>query len=170
MHSLYWRIFLAFWVALALILVGTVTVAVNATAHRTDRPWIQRGQLYAQAARAFESGGPAALRSWLQALPAEPLGRTYVVEPAGRELLGRPLPPSLTGSSATAAAPGGGTQAGSSAGAIVPRGGALVLVAPGGSTYHVLVGPVHDRPHLFGERSEERRVGEEGRSRWSPDH
>ena len=39
MHSLYWRIFLAFWVALALILVGTLTVAVNATAHRTDRPW-----------------------------------------------------------------------------------------------------------------------------------
>src|SRR5256885_7122949 len=49
----------------------------------------QRGQLYAQAARAFESGGPAALRSWLQSLPAEPLGRTFVVEPAGRELLGR---------------------------------------------------------------------------------
>ncbi|TLY54960.1 MAG: HAMP domain-containing protein [Gammaproteobacteria bacterium] len=151
MHSLYWRIFLAFWVALALILVGTVTVAVNATAHRTDRPWVQRGQLYAQAARAFESGGPAALRSWLQSLPAEPLGRTFVVEPAGRELLGRPLPPFLRGSSATAAAPGGGTQAGSSAGAIAPRGGALVLVAPGGSTYHVVIGPVHDRPHLFGE-------------------
>ena len=151
MHSLYWRIFLAFWVALALILVGTVTVAVNATAHRTDRPWIQRGQLYAQAARAFESGGPAALRSWLQSLPAEPLGRTFVVEPAGRELLGRPLPPFLRGSSATAAAPGGGTQAGSSAGAIAPRGGALVLVAPGGSTYHVVIGPVHDRPRLFGE-------------------
>jgi hypothetical protein len=30
MHSLYWRIFLTFWLALALILVGTVTVAVNA--------------------------------------------------------------------------------------------------------------------------------------------
>ena len=151
MHSLYWRIFLAFWVALALILVGTVTVAVNATAHRTDRPSVQRGQLYAQAARAFESGGPAALRSWLQSLPAEPLGRTFVVEPAGRELLGRPLPPFLRGSSATAAGPGGGTQAGSSAGAIAPRGGALVLVAPGGSTYHVVIGPVHDRPRLFGE-------------------
>src|SRR5882762_3053876 len=93
MHSLYWRIFLAFWVALALILVGTVTVAVSATAHRTDRPWVQRGQLYAQAARAFESGGPEALKSWLQSLPAEPLGRTFVVEPAGRELLVRPLPP-----------------------------------------------------------------------------
>ena len=72
MHSLYWRIFLAFWVALALILVGTVTVAVNATAHRSERPWVQRGQLYAQAARAFESGGPEALKGWLQGLPVEP--------------------------------------------------------------------------------------------------
>ena len=139
MHSLYWRIFLAFWVALALILVGTVTVAVNATAHRTDRPWVQRGQLYAQAARAFESGGPAALRSWLQSLPAEPFGRTFVVEPGGRELLGRPLPPSLSSARDTAA------------GAIAPIGGALVLVAAGGSTYHVVIGPVRGSPRLFGE-------------------
>jgi two-component system OmpR family sensor kinase/two-component system sensor histidine kinase CpxA len=123
MHSLYWRIFLAFWVALALILVGTVTVAVNATAHRTDRPWVQRGQLYAQAARAFESGGPEALKSWLQSLPAEPFGRTFVVEPGGRELLGRPLPSSLRGSRDTATAPGGGAPAGTSAGAIAPVGG-----------------------------------------------
>ena len=143
MHSLYWRIFFAFWVALALILVGTVTVAVNATAHRTDRPWVQRGQLYAQAARAFESGGPEALRSWLESLPAEPFGRTFVVEPGGRELLGRPLPPSLSGSRDAAAASGGG--------AIAPIGGALVLVAAGGSTYHVVIGPVRGSPRLFGE-------------------
>src|SRR6266853_1926308 len=128
--------------ALALILVGTVTVAVNATAHRTDRPWVQRGQLYAQAARAFESGGPEALRSWLQSLPAEPFGRTFVVEPAGRERLGRPLPPPLSGSRDTAAASGG---------AIAPIGGALVLVAAGGSTYHVVIGPVHASPRLLGE-------------------
>ena len=151
MHSRYWRIFLAFWVALALILVGTLTVAVNATAHRTDRPWVQRGQLYAQAARAFESGGPEALRRWLQSLPAEPLGRTFVVEPAGRELLGRPLPLPLSGSRDAAAARGGVAQAGTSAGAIAPIGGALVLVAAGGSTYHVVVGPVRDGPRLFGE-------------------
>src|SRR5882762_1441085 len=151
MHSLYWRIFLAFWVALALILVGTVTVAVSATAHRTDRPWVQRGQLYAQAARAFESGGPEALKSWLQSLPAEPLGRTFVVEPAGRELLGRPLPLSLSGARDAAAAPGGGAQAGTSAGAIAPIGGALVLLAAGGGTYHVVIGPVRGSPRLFGE-------------------
>jgi two-component system sensor histidine kinase CpxA len=146
MHSLYWRIFLSFWAALALILVGTVTVAVNATAHRTDRPWIQRSQLYAQAARAFESGGAPALESWLQSLPADPFGRTFIVGPDGREMLGRPLPHSLSAPSESA---GGNSTAVS--GAIAPIGGALVLVAPGGGSYHVVVGPVRDSPRLFGE-------------------
>jgi len=151
MHSLYWRIFLAFWAALALILVGTVTVAVNATAHRTDRPWVQRGQLYAQAARAFESGGPEALESWLKLLAPEPFSRTFVVEPGGREMLGRPLPPSLSGTGAGSSGGSSGPRGGSAAGPIAPIGGALVLVAPGGSAYHVVIGPVRDSPRLFGE-------------------
>ena len=149
MHSLYWRIFLAFWAALALILVGTVTVAVNATAHRTDRPWVQRSQLYAQAARAFESGGAPALQSWLQSLPAEPFSRTFVVGPDGHEMLSRPLPRLLSASSDSAT--GAGEHSGASGGAIAPIGGALVLVAPGGGSYHVVVGPVRDSPRLFGE-------------------
>jgi two-component system, OmpR family, sensor kinase len=149
MHSLYWRIFLAFWAALALILVGTVTVAVNATAHRSERPWVQRSQLYAQAARAFESGGAAALERWLQALPADPFGRTFIIGPDGREMLDRPLPPLLSASTHTdLAAASTGSGAG---GGIAPIGGALVLVAPGGVTYHVVVGPVRDSPRLFGE-------------------
>ena len=149
MHSLYWRIFLAFWVALALILIGTVTVAVNATSHRTERPWIQRGQMYGQAARAFEAGGVDALGAWLKALPAEPFARTFIIDPDGREMLARPLPPLLLHPSASApAAPG---QAAPAEGVIAPVGGALVLVGPGGSTYHVVVGPVRDSPRLFGE-------------------
>ena len=149
MHSLYWRIFLAFWAALALILVGTVTVAVNATAHRSDRPWIQRSQLFAQAARAFESGGPAALQGWLQSLPTDPFGRTFIIGPEGREMLGRPLPHSLSAPSNTNLA--AGASVGALGGAIAPIGGALVLVAPDGATYHVVVGPVRDSPRLFGE-------------------
>ncbi|HEV8018310.1 MAG TPA: ATP-binding protein [Steroidobacteraceae bacterium] len=148
MHSLYWRIFMAFWAALALILVGTVTVAVNATAHRTDRPWVQRGQLYAQAARAFEGGGPDALKGWLQSLASEPFGRTFVVGPDGREMLGRPLPPTLT--AAAGGALTGGAH-GATPGAIAPIGGALVLVTAAGGTYHVVIGPVRDSPRLFGE-------------------
>jgi two-component system, OmpR family, sensor histidine kinase CpxA len=144
MHSLYWRIFLAFWVALALILVGTVTVAVNATAHRTERPWVQRAQLYAQAAHAFESGGAPALKNWLHTLSPEPFGRTFVIDPAGREVLGRALPATITTDPS-------GREGEQPSDPIAPVGGALVLVAPGGSTYHVVVGPVRDTPRLFGE-------------------
>src|SRR5882672_7023717 len=57
-------------------------------------------------------------------------------------LLGRPLPPPLSGS---------GDAASASGGAIAPIGGALVLVAAGGSTYHVVIGPVRASPRLFGE-------------------
>jgi signal transduction histidine kinase len=149
MHSLYWRIFLTFWLALALILVGTVTVAVNVAAQRrADSPWVQRGQLYAQAARAFEAGGPAALKSWLEGLgTSEPFGRTFIVEPSGREILGRPLPRFLRG-------PGDGGDPNSASfrsAPIAPIGGALVLVGANGETYHVVVGPVRQSPRLFGE-------------------
>jgi two-component system, OmpR family, sensor kinase len=141
MHSLYWRIFLTFWLALALILVGTVTVAFNAAAqHRAESPWVQRGQLYAQAARAFEGGGPVALRNWLDALQnSEPFSRTFVIEPSGKEMLGRPLPKFLrpTGDNGSPL--------------IAPIGGALVLVSANGDTYHVVVGPLRQSPRLFGE-------------------
>lgn len=147
MHSLYWRIFLAFWAALALILVGTVTVAVNAGGlHRLDRPWVQRAELYAQAARAYESGGPAALRNWLAGLaPAEALARTFVIGPDGQDLLRRAVPRLLYG-------PPGASGAGLAAQVrVAPIGGALVLMAPGGGSYHVIVGPLRDHPRLFGE-------------------
>src|SRR5579863_77313 len=147
MHSLYWRIFLAFWAALALILVGTVTVAVNATAHRTDRPWVQRGQLFGQAARAFESGGPQALQSWLESLDKDPFSRTFVVDPGGRDVLGRPLPQALGGTADGSSS----IKKGATPGSIAPLGGALVLVGADGRTWHVVIGPVRDSPRLFGE-------------------
>ena len=146
MHSLYWRIFLTFWLALALILVGTVTVAVNVAAQRrAESPWWQRGQVYAQAARAFESGGPGALKSWLEGVaPDDMFNRTFVVLPSGREMLGRPLPPFLRGPNDTG-------DPNSSSALISPVGGALVLVGANGDTYHVLVGPIRATPRLFGE-------------------
>jgi two-component system sensor histidine kinase CpxA len=148
MHSLYWRIFLAFWLALALILVGTVTVAVNVSAqHRPESPWVQRGQLFAQAARAFEAAGPDGLKSWLESLEtSESLNRTFVVEPSGKEMLERPLPAFLRGPGVKA-----DPDSASSAGPISPVGGMLVLVGANGAAYHVLVGPLRSSPRLFGE-------------------
>jgi len=149
MHSLYWRIFLTFWLTLALILIGTVTVALNVAAqHRADSPWVQRGQMYAQAARAFESGGPKALRDWLEGLgTSEVFNRTFVIEPSGKEMLGRPLPPFLRGPGDS----GGSNNAAASSALIAPVGGALVLVGADGATYHVVVGPLRQSPRLFGE-------------------
>jgi len=150
MHSLYWRIFRSFWLAIVLILVGTVTVAVSAAIQRRDElPWVQRGQLFAQAADAFENGGPPALRDWLDSMAPDPaFKRTFVIGPNGRDLLDRPLPHHLLVPVV------GRTKLGQKtvrSGAIAPVGGALVLMTPDGRTYHVIVGPVHEHPLLFGE-------------------
>jgi two-component system sensor histidine kinase CpxA len=144
MRSLYWRIFLAFWLALALILVGTVSVAVNvAMSIRNERPWVQRGTLYAQAARAFEAGGPGGLRAWADSLQGtEPARRIYIVKPDGHDMLGRTLPAALTALL---------ERRPSTRVPIAPIGGALVLVGADGAIYHVLVAPVQADPRLFGE-------------------
>ena len=150
MHSLYWRIFRSFWLAIVLILVGTVIVAVSAAIQRRDEePWVQRGELFAQADVAFENGGADGLRDWLDDITDNPtFKRTYVVGPNGKDMLNRPLPHYILAPLV------GRTRLGKKtvrSGAIAPVGGALVLVSPDGSTYHVIVGPLHEHPLLFGE-------------------
>ncbi len=146
MHSLYWRIFLAFWLALALILVGTVTVAVNvAIQKRSERPWVQREQLYMQAEQAFRTGGPDSLKAWLKGMHAdEPFNRTFIVDPSGQELLHRPLPGFLRSPHDSPSQPDRTTAP------IAPIGGALVLSGPTG-VYHVIVGPLALKQRLFGD-------------------
>lgn len=148
MNSLYWRIFLAFWVALALILIGTVTVAVNGELQRRfSQPWVKRAELYAQATQAFEAGGPVGLRKWLTALrPKELLANTFVVGGDGLELLGRSVPDYLRDPP--------GQFAIASSTTLLPTvraaTGPLVLVGAGGEAFHVIVGPLRAGPHLFG--------------------
>jgi signal transduction histidine kinase len=150
MISLYWRIFLAFWLALALILVGTVTVVVNGEQQRRfSQAWIQRAELYAQATQAFESGGGDALRDWLKALrPADLSALTFVVDGSGKEMLGRSIPDYLHDSPDRIAA---AKHTPLLHPTIRSVGGPLVLVGPDGRTFHVIVGPLRSGPHLFGE-------------------
>jgi signal transduction histidine kinase len=145
MTSLYWRIFLSFWVALALILVGTVLVVIGGDQQRQfSKSWIHRAELYAQATQAFESGGANALRDWLQrAQQADVSAGIFVSDSSGREMLGRPVPDYLR------EPPGRFGSAGHPT--IRSVGGPLVLVGPDGKTYHVMVGPLRSGPHLFGE-------------------
>lgn len=148
MRSLYWRIFLSFWLALALILVGTVTVAVNAELRqRFTLPWAERTEIYIDATKAFETGGPKALDAWLRQLqPADIRAQTYVIDPEGHEVLGRAIPDFLRLDAAPAAGPPRSVLA-----TPRPAGGPLVLVGPDGRTFHVLVGRLRAGPHLFGE-------------------
>jgi two-component system OmpR family sensor kinase len=142
MHSLFWRIFWSFWLAIALILVGTVTAAVHeAIAFREQLPWAQRGQLFQQAAIAFEHGGPPALKRWARTLKGGPFyDRTFVIGPDERDLLGRPVPPLLE----AFLTPGAATR-----GRPPPIGGALVLTQPDGRMYQVVVTELNQHPLLF---------------------
>ena len=143
MHSLFWRIFWSFWLAIALILVGTVTAAVDeAIQHREQMPWVQRGHLFQQAAQAFEGGGPPGLEHWAQGLAGGPYyDRTFVIGPNGQDLLGREVPSLLRGFLTPASRPAHGEPP--------PIGGALVLMRPDGRMYQVVVTELQRHPLLF---------------------
>ena len=140
MNSLYWRIFLSFWLALALILVGTVSVVVNGEQQRRfAQAWVLRSELYGQATEAFETGGPDGLRAWLIGIKRPELSsRTFILDSTGKEMLGRSVPTSLLDT------PGDSRMAANSArggiGNIRGIGGPLVLVGPDGKTCQVVIG------------------------------
>jgi signal transduction histidine kinase len=150
MNSLYWRIFLSFWLALALILVGTVSVVVNGELQsRFVRSWVQRSEIYAQATQAFESGGAEALREWLKSIPPSDISSLiYVTDSSGREMLGRSVPDYLRQTPDKFAA---ARQRPLLRPTIRAVGGPLVLVGPDGKTYHVVVGPLRSGAHIVGE-------------------
>lgn len=149
MTSLYWRIFLSFWLALALILVGTVSVVVNGEQQRRfSRAWNQRAEIYAQATQTFETGGAGALGDWLKGMHRADLSAPiFITDSSGKEMLGRPIPDYLRESPDVIAS--------SHDRLLHPTikgfGGPLVLVGPDGKTFHVIVGPLRPGPHLFGE-------------------
>jgi two-component system sensor histidine kinase CpxA len=132
-HSLFWRIFLTFWLALALILVGTVTVAVDAALKwRNERPSLPYQEVYSRAAQVFETGGADALKQWIEELsPAALRERTFVLDSSGHDLLDRPLPlyPGINreGSPARVRSPA------------EPIGRSLMLVGPDGKAFRVVV-------------------------------
>jgi two-component system, OmpR family, sensor kinase len=145
-QSLFWRIFLSFWLALTLILVGTVTVAFDAALKwRSERPALPYEEIYSQAAQVFEAGGGDALKRWIQELsPVALRERTFVLDSAGRDLLGRPLPPSredTASGAARARLPLG------------PFGRSLMLVGADGKAFRVFVtkASLHGSNRRFGE-------------------
>jgi two-component system OmpR family sensor kinase len=92
MHSLFLRIFMLFWVAMALIVGGSIAVIFTIAAREYEAPEMRRPSVAIQASEVLARGGIDALKSWLDANKnAVPERDLYIVGPDGRDILGRRL-------------------------------------------------------------------------------
>jgi two-component system OmpR family sensor kinase len=149
MHSLFLRIFLLFWVAMALIVGSSIATTYTITAREFDPPDAQRRPSAAiQASEVLAEGGIGALKRWLSSNKDSVVDRElYIVGPDGAEILGRHLPESAVrrleyvNRESTPGATGN----------FRPSRVAPQIVAADGSTYTVLFTP--RRPSIFGALS-----------------
>ncbi|MBS0395662.1 MAG: HAMP domain-containing protein [Proteobacteria bacterium] len=139
MNSLYARIFLAFWAVMVLIVGGTAGLTYLVLAERGEELPRGAAELTREAASALAQGGEPALRAWLSREPSQMPVRVLVVDEAGRELLGRPLPPTV---GRLLRAPRGGLPD-LPGFEVLPAKPLPQLVAPDGRRYGVLVLPPH---------------------------
>jgi two-component system sensor histidine kinase CpxA len=93
MHSLFLRIFMLFWVAMALIVGGSIAVTFTITAREYEAPELQRRPSVAiQASEVLAHGGLGALKKWLDANKNSVKDRDlYIIGPDGADILGRRL-------------------------------------------------------------------------------
>lgn len=93
MHSLFVRIFVLFWIAMAIIVAGSIAVTFTVAAREYEsREFQRRPAIAIQASEVLAKGGVGALRTWLRAnghsMPDRDL---YIIGPDGGDILGRPL-------------------------------------------------------------------------------
>jgi two-component system, OmpR family, sensor kinase len=92
-HSLFVRIFVLFWIAMALIVGGSIAITITVAARQYESPDMQRRPNVAiQASEVLAAGGIPALKSWL-ATNRSPLDDhdLFIIGPDGRDILGRNL-------------------------------------------------------------------------------
>jgi two-component system OmpR family sensor kinase len=145
MHSLFLRIFVLFWIAMALIVGGSIAVTFTIAAREYEAPELQRRPPVAiQASDVLAHGGIGALKSWLDSNKNSIADRNlFIVGPDGADILGRRL-------SETAAR----RLEYFSRDEFVnrrPNRAAPQIVGPDGTSYTVLLVP--RRPSIFGALS-----------------
>jgi len=93
MHSLFLRIFMLFWVAMALIVGGSMAITYTITAREYEAPELQRRPSIAiQASEVLGRGGIAALKTWMDTNKnAIPDRDVFIIGPDGADILGRRL-------------------------------------------------------------------------------
>jgi len=178
MQSLFLRIFVLFWIAMALIVGGSIAITFTVAAREYESPeYLRRPNVAIQASEVLATGGISALRKWLEAnehsIPDRDL---FIIGPDGRDILGRRLSDSAArrleffnrestagfgppGSEPPWTEPPGTGPPGVGArplgrpppGNFRPQRAAPQIVGPDGSTYTVLVVP--RRASIFGALS-----------------
>jgi len=98
-RRLFWKIFLPFWVAQA-VLFGALYLRLHHHISSEHPWWIQPERrempvLATLAVQTFEQQGPAALAALLDKISLPNRSRYWLVDADGRELSGRPIPPSI---------------------------------------------------------------------------
>ena len=159
MHSLFLRIFVLFWIAMALIVSGSIAVTFTVAAREYEARELPHrpGSTALEASEALSRGGEPALRSWLSSnrhpVPDRDL---FIVGPDGKDILGRHLSAGAehrleyfkheSGGEPPPAGPAPAPPQN-----FRPQRAAPQLVGPDGSTYTVLLVP--RRLSIFGALS-----------------
>lgn len=150
MHSLFVRIFVLFWIAMALIVGGSIAIIFTVAAREYDSAEQQRRPNVAiEASEVLARGGIGGLKHWLEANKNVVVDRElYIIGPDGRDILGRRLSESaarrlefLETRQSNPPPPGN----------FRPPRFAPQIVAPDGAAYTVLLVP--RRPSVFGALS-----------------
>lgn len=93
MHSLFVRIFVLFWIAMAIIVAGSIVLTFTVAAREYEsREFQHRPAMALEASEVLAKGGVAGLRKWLSAhqhlMPDREL---FIIGPDGADILGRRL-------------------------------------------------------------------------------
>jgi two-component system, OmpR family, sensor kinase len=158
MHSLFVRIFVLFWIAMALIVGGSIAITFTVAAREYESPEQQRRPNVAiQASEVLGKGGMSALKDWLDANKNSMGDRDiFIVGPDGKDILGRRLSENAVRrleyfNRDTMGGPEPRPQGRPPPGNFRAPRFAPQIVGPDGSTYTVLLVP--RRPSIFGALS-----------------
>jgi two-component system sensor histidine kinase CpxA len=148
MHSLFVRIFVLFWLAMALIVGASIATTFTIAAREYESPELQRRPNAAlQASEVLDRGGLGALQTWLRQNENSIGDRDlFIIGPDGRDILGRRIP-----EVAERRLEALNRDAGPPSGHYRPTRAAPQIVAADGSLYTVLFSP--RRPSIFGALS-----------------
>jgi two-component system, OmpR family, sensor kinase len=93
MHSLFVRVFVLFWIAMAIIVAGSIAVTFTVAAREYEsREFQRRPAIAIEASEVLAKSGVGALRTWLHANSHAMTDRDlYIIGPDGADILGRPL-------------------------------------------------------------------------------